>query len=167
LVIRSDPGPRRLIERGSAVTLVISTGPERVTVPGLVGRQEEDAVSQLRDLGLSPEIREQSSDEPEGTVVSQTPAAGIQVEEGTTVTIFVSNAEVTEVPDVTGLRVAAAETRLGREGFDVTIRSRATTDPAEDGIVLEQIPSGGTKRSTGAGVTITVGQLSTSTEGEP
>ncbi len=167
IVIRSDPGPGRLTERGSAVTLVVSKGPEQVTIPDLVGREQEDAATQLRDLNLSPEIREKSSAEPEGTVVSQTPGAGIQVAEGTTVTIFVSNADVGEVPEVTGLRQSTAESRLAREGFDVSVRTQPTTDSAENGLVISQSPEGGTKRSKGAVVTITVGELSALPEETP
>jgi len=165
IVIRSDPGPDRLTERGSSVTLFVSTGPQQVTVPNLVGQDEQDAVSQLRDLHLSPEIREKSSDKPQGTVVDQSPSAGLPVAEGTTVTIFVSNANVAEVPDVTGLRQSTAEGRLGREGFDVSVRTKPTTDTAQDGLVISQSPAGGAKRTKGAVITITVGQLSTSTPG--
>jgi serine/threonine-protein kinase len=165
IVIRSDPGPDRLTERGSSVTVFVSTGPQQVTVPDLLGRDEQDAVAQLRDLHLSPEIREKSSDKPQGTVVDQTPTAGIAVAEGTTVTIFVSNANVAEVPDVTGLRQSTAEGRLGREGFDVSVRMTPTTDPAQDGLVISQSPAGGAKRSKGAVITITVGQPSSSTPG--
>jgi serine/threonine-protein kinase len=166
VVIRSDPGSGRPAERGSSVTLFVSTGPAQVAVPNLVGRDEQDAVAQLRDLGLSPEIREKSSDQPEGTVVSQTPSAGIEVAEGTTVTIFVSNADVAEVPDVTGLRQSTAESRLARAGFDVSVRTSPITDPAEDGLVISQSPAAESKRSQGAVVTITVGEL-TSTEEAP
>jgi serine/threonine-protein kinase len=157
IVIRSDPGPGRLIERNSAVTLVVSGGPKEVSVPGVVGQDQEDAVRQLRDAGLSPVVREKSSSEPQGTVVSQSPGAGARVEEGTTVTVFVSNGTVKEVPDVVGLSQARAESQLGGKGFDVAVRTRETSDPTEDGIVLSQSPAGGSERSEGAAVTITVG----------
>ena len=165
LVIRSDPGPKKLIERGSSVTLTVSSGPQQATVPDVVGQQREDAANLLRERGLSRDVREKSSDQPEGTVVSQTPAAGTRVDEGTSVTIFVSNGNVAEVPDTNGLRQASADSRLRRVGFEVNVRMRATTDPGEDGIVLDQSPAGGSKRSKGAVVTITVGQLASSTPG--
>jgi serine/threonine-protein kinase len=167
LVIRTDPGAGRLTERGSSVTLFVSTGPQQVSVPDLVGRDEQDAVTALRDAHLSPEIREKSSDKPQDTVVDQTPGAGIQVAEGTTVTIFVSNGDVTEIPEVTDLRQQTAQSRLSRAGFEVSVRTTPTTDPAQDGLVISQSPSSGTKRSKGAVVTITVGQLTSSTPGTP
>ena len=84
------------------MTLVVSSGPDEVGVPNVVGETQEDAVARLRDEGLSPIVRERSSSEPVDTVIEQTPAAGQQVDEGSTVTIFVSNGKVREVPDVTG-----------------------------------------------------------------
>ena len=68
-------------------------------------------MARLREEGLSPIVRERASGEPVDTVIEQTPAAGQQVDEGSTVTLFVSNGEVREVPDVIGL---AAERGRGR-----------------------------------------------------
>jgi serine/threonine-protein kinase len=91
------------------------------------------------------------------TVVSQTPAAGLRVDEGSTVTVFVSNGRVREVPDVTGLSQGEATSELEAAGFDVSVRTRETAEPAEEGIVLSQSPRGGTERSKGVTVTVTVG----------
>jgi serine/threonine-protein kinase len=165
LVIRSDPGPKKLIERGSSVTLTVSKGPQQVTVPNVVGQQREDAANLLRERGLSRDVREKSSDQPQGTVVSQTPPPDTQVDEGTSVTLFVSNGNVADVPDVKGLSQARAESRIQRDGFEPNVQMRVVTDPAEDGIVLSQAPSAGAKRTKGAIVAITVGQLAPSTPG--
>jgi serine/threonine-protein kinase len=159
IVIRTDPGPGRPAERDSAVTLVVSSGPDQVTVPSVIGETQEDAFAQLREAGLSPSARERPSSEPVDTVIEQTPAAGQEVEEGSTVTIFVSNGQVREVPDVTGLPQSEAEAELDRAGFGVNVRTRPTEDPGEDGIVLSQAPRSGAERREGATVTITVGEL--------
>jgi eukaryotic-like serine/threonine-protein kinase len=81
------------------------------------------------------------------------------VDEGSSVTIFVSNGEVREVPDVTGLPQSEAEAELDDAGFGVDARTRSTEQPDEDGIVLSQAPRGGVERREGATVTITVGEL--------
>jgi serine/threonine-protein kinase len=157
-VIRTDPGPGRPAERDSAVTLVVSSGPSQVTVPSVVGETQEDAVARLREEGLSPIVRERASSEPVDTVVDQTPASGQEVEEGSSVTIFVSNGKVREVPDVTGLTQSDAEAELKDAGFGVNVRTRETDQPDEVGTVLSQSPRGGVKRREGATVTIAVGQ---------
>ncbi len=159
IVLRTDPGPGRAAERDSAVTLVVSSGPDQVTVPNVVGETQEEAFARLREEGLSPAARERPSSEPVDTVIEQTPAAGQEVEEGTTVTIFVSNGKVREVPDVTGLPQSEAEAELEDAGFGVSVRTRETDQPDEDGTVLSQSPRGGVERREGATVTITVGEL--------
>jgi eukaryotic-like serine/threonine-protein kinase len=158
IVMRTDPGPGRPAERDSAVTLVVSSGPDQVSVPSVVGETQEDAVARLRDEGLSPIVRERSSSEPVDTVIEQTPAAGQELEEGSSVTIFVSNGEVREVPDVTGSPQSEAEADLDDAGFGVNVRTRETDQPDEEGIVLSQSPRGGVERREGATVTITVGE---------
>jgi serine/threonine-protein kinase len=158
IVIRTDPGPGRPAERDSAVALVVSSGPDQVSVPSVIGETQEDAVARLREAGLSPIVRERASSEPVDTVIEQTPAAGQEVEEGSSVTIFVSNGEVREVPDVTGLPQSEAEADLDDAGFGVNVRTRETDQPDEEGIVLSQSPRGGVERREGATVTITVGE---------
>ena len=152
--IRTDPG-RAPVERDSSVTLVVSSGPGEVTVPNVVGDDQEDAVARLREEGLSPIVRERSSSEPVDTVVEQTPASGPKVDEGSSVTIFVSDGKVREVPDVTGLTQCEAEAELKDAGFNVSVRTRPTDQPDEDGTVLSQSPPGGVERRESATVTIT------------
>jgi serine/threonine-protein kinase len=166
-VIRTDPGPGRPAERDSAVTLVVSSGPQQVSVPSVVGETQEDAVARLREEGLSPIVRERSSSEPVDTVLEQTPAAGQEVDEGSSVTIFVSNGEVREVPDVTGLTQSEAEAELDDAGFGVSVRTRVTDQPDEEGTVLSQSPRGGVERREGATVTVTVGELAAPPEAAP
>jgi serine/threonine-protein kinase len=158
-VIRSDPGAGARIERGSRVTLFVSSGPKEVGVPDVVGQDEEDAVNRLREAGLGVVVKERASSEPTGTVVSQMPAGGQQVDEGSTVTLFTSNGRVQEVPDVVGLTQDEAEAEIHDAGFSVSVRTRSVTEPDGDGRVLSQTPSGGRKRRKGETVAITVGQL--------
>ena len=106
-------------------------------------------------------MRERSSSEPVDTVVDQTPASGQRVDEGSTVTVFVSDGKVREVPDVTGLTQGEAEAELEDAGFNVSVRTRETDQPDEDGTVLSQSPRGGAERRERATVTITVGVLTT------
>jgi serine/threonine-protein kinase len=166
-VIRSDPGPGAEIERGSRVTLIVSSGPKQVTVPDVKGQDENDAVRQLREANLSVVVRERASREPVDTVVEQTPAAGQVVGEGTTVTLFVSNGKVEKVPDVVGLGQSEAEAELHSAGFRASVRTRSVTVPDQDGTVLSQSPAGGKERRKGESVTITVGELPPSTGSPP
>ncbi len=163
IVIRSDPSSGRPVDRRSTVTLVVSSGPELVEVPDVTGQDEQEAVAALREKGLTAIVREKASSEPAGTVVSQTPVGGQQIDQGSTVTIFVSNGKVKEVPDVTGLSQADAESQVRDAGFAPSVRTRPTDLPEEDGTVLSQSPRGGVERREGSTVALTVGELTTTT----
>jgi eukaryotic-like serine/threonine-protein kinase len=166
-VIRSDPGAGARIERESRVTIFVSSGPKEVTVPDVVGQDQDEATSRLREEGLGVIIREKASGEPADTVVDQTPGAGQQVDDGSTVTLYVSNGKLQEVPDVVGLTQADAEAEISDAGFRATVRTSPVTEPDGDGRVLSQTPPGGKQRNKGDTVVITVGQLATPTPSPP
>jgi beta-lactam-binding protein with PASTA domain/tRNA A-37 threonylcarbamoyl transferase component Bud32 len=158
-VIRSDPGAGVSIERGSRVTLVISTGAKQVAIAGVVGFDQDAAVARLRDQGLSVIVHERASSEPEGTVVGQTPAAGQQVDEGSSITLLVSNGRLQKVPDVIGLSQSRAESEIRDAGFSPEIRMKSVDSPDSDGRVISQTPPGGKERTKGDAVVITVGSF--------
>jgi eukaryotic-like serine/threonine-protein kinase len=76
----------------SIVTLVVSSGPTTVLVPDLVGAPFAEAKSRLEQLGLRTAVIQvdSASADPEGTIMSQSPAAGTQVEPGSGVSIVVA-----------------------------------------------------------------------------
>ncbi|MFL5956778.1 MAG: PASTA domain-containing protein, partial [Solirubrobacterales bacterium] len=166
---RTSPPGGSLAERRSSITLFLSSGPSQVTVPGVTGQSESSASSELSNAGLRTDItEEESSDQQAGTVLRQDPGAGTRVAKGSTVTIVVAKtpAQVT-VPDVTGEAEDAANRRLGDAGFQVSTQTRTVTDPAQDGVVVAQRPSGGTRTDRGSTVTIVVGQAGTPTTPTP
>jgi beta-lactam-binding protein with PASTA domain/tRNA A-37 threonylcarbamoyl transferase component Bud32 len=158
-VIRSDPGAGTEIERGSRVTLFASSGPKEVVVPDVHGSSQDDALARLQQLGLFGRPRLRASSEPANTVVDQTPAGGQRVNEGSTITLFVSDGRLAKVPDVTDLGQAEAEADLRSAGFQPSVTTRTVQDPARDGKVLSQAPPAGKQRRKGSTVTITVGML--------
>ncbi len=80
-VVSQEPAPGAQVVRGTAVHLVVSKGPELVTVPGLVGLSLPQAREILHRVGLSLDRVGYVArpDLPEGVVVEQTPPAGSQV----------------------------------------------------------------------------------------
>ncbi len=92
-VISQSPVGTTSTTPGATVTITVSLGKEtnEVTVPNLFGYTQENAIAQLEALGLKYNIRIQaSSNAPEGQVVAQSISAGEKVDEGTTVTLYVS-----------------------------------------------------------------------------
>lgn len=78
------------VEEGVTVDLVISKGPEKVTMPNLWGNPKDRAVEKLAALGLSVEVHEEYSDDTEGRVFKTSPAADEKVAPGSMVQIYLS-----------------------------------------------------------------------------
>jgi len=96
LIINQDPAPGASLERGTAVYLSVSKGPETVILPDLVGRSLDDARRALSQLGVT--IRQVTQvirpDIPPGQVVETTPAARAPIKHGDGVTLAVTAAPV-------------------------------------------------------------------------
>lgn len=88
VVIRSTPAGGQRAPEGSTVTLVVSTGPDRVTVPNLVGDDLSDAVAELERLGLVASA-DDSDCIPQNPcrVFAQDPGPGTEVPVGSTVNV--------------------------------------------------------------------------------
>ncbi len=119
-------------------------GTSEVTVPQVIGRNQSDAESELRDAGLKV-VRKEVPDESNaaGKVTDQDPKAGAKVNEGSEITITVSQgAPSATIPDVRGRNVDAATDSLESAGFLVktTRRNDPTVKPDE---VVEQTPAPG------------------------
>jgi eukaryotic-like serine/threonine-protein kinase len=160
LAIGTEPPAGSILDRGKTVTLVVSSGPRLVTVPSVVGLDQDLAESTLRDAGLIPNIEQRDSDEPGGEVIDQDPAGGDTVRRRTTVTVFVSTGAGTAfVPNVVGQSRDEARADLKDAGLGVRVVKRTTSDPNEDDQVLEQSPQAGTRLRRGEFVTVFVGKF--------
>jgi serine/threonine-protein kinase len=93
-VLSQSPSAGTGVTEGSIVSIVVSSGVERVAVPGVVGLDRPDAVTELRDAGFAVTVAEQETDLPGqvGRVLSQSPSGGTRVERGSEVTITVGRA---------------------------------------------------------------------------
>jgi beta-lactam-binding protein with PASTA domain len=91
-VISQNPAAGTRVRRGSAVDLAVSKGPERVSVPDVVGMTEAAAEAALTTarLTVGNVTQEYHETVPAGTVISQNPAAGTSVAPGTAVDLVVS-----------------------------------------------------------------------------
>ena len=97
-VISQSPSGSTTVSPGSTVTITVSQGKETkmVTVPNVVGMNSTDAQNTLTSLGLNYSIDETKDTNVEkGKVISTSLSAGRQVEEGTSVKIYVSKGQET------------------------------------------------------------------------
>ncbi|MCX7621736.1 MAG: PASTA domain-containing protein, partial [Acidimicrobiales bacterium] len=143
-VVSLGPDIPAELPRGSAVAVVVSAGPPPRPVPdGLVGKSSDQAVAQLRQLGLVPEIVEEFSETvPKGVVLDLTPGAGELVAKGGKVRLVVSKGpQLIAVPNVRGLSVVDAAARIEAAGLLVSgtqgspTKSVTGTNPAAGSMV--------------------------------
>ncbi|MEM7276374.1 MAG: PASTA domain-containing protein, partial [Actinomycetota bacterium] len=150
---------------GTVATLTVSTGPmpgdDMVTVPDVSGKTVAAATADLQAADLRVAGSNQvPSNEPAGTVIGTAPGAGVEVPEGTAVTLQVSEGPsqtLVTVPDVVGRREPGARTILERDGFVVVIEEQEGAAPDEVGRVLSTQPGAGAEVPEGSTIIIVVG----------
>jgi serine/threonine-protein kinase len=143
-------------EKGSSVTLTISSGPGNTTVPtGLVGISLEAARNILTAAGLLiAQTQPVDSDQAPGVVLSVTPEPGTTITAGSGVVLQIASGNV-QVPSLVGVTEIQARTLLVQAGF--LVREIFAYDASQEiGVVLAQAPEAGTTRIIGSAVTITV-----------
>jgi eukaryotic-like serine/threonine-protein kinase len=130
-----------------------------VTVPDLMAAATlAEAQAMAEAAGLNLVTTSESHFSPAGTLLRQEPPAGSRVNAGNAVILYVSDGtgEVPTVPTVVGMDRATAEQTLRDAGYEVLVFTRPTNNPAEDGIVLSQSPSGGEAVPPGDGTTVVI-----------
>jgi serine/threonine-protein kinase len=168
-VISTSPPENSQLEKGRTVVLVVSSGPQQVTVPDVVGRNEDDARTSLEDAGLRVDVtEEENADKDPGTVLRQTPSAGGKVDKNSTVKLVVAKAPPdVAVPDVVDQKRSDAEKALKAAGFKVKAREQTVDTLDQDGVVVDQDPAGGDKVQKGSQVTIKIGKFNPPLNPEP
>ncbi|MCJ0905510.1 Stk1 family PASTA domain-containing Ser/Thr kinase [Rhodococcus sp. ARC_M6] len=157
-VITTRPVAGVRIEKGSTVTLDVSTGPEQVAIPRLTGLSQDDAERKLNAVGLrlDPTIGQVASTVAEvDKVVNQDPASGVSVTLDSAVSITVGTGpEQVRVPDVTGQRQEVAKPNIEGAGF--VVQTTEIDSGLPKGQVVSTDPAGGTSATKGTTVTLRV-----------
>ncbi|MDI2126143.1 Stk1 family PASTA domain-containing Ser/Thr kinase [Yinghuangia seranimata] len=145
-VISSDPGAGRSLDKGATVTLKISLGPERRTVPPLAGLPVDQARKAVTDAGLVVgKVSQQDSSLPVGQVASTTPTVGTSVSPGSTVDLIVSKGTPVPVPSLVGLTEQEARDTLAQWQLGVNVDPVPVfSNDAPAGRVASQNPATGT-----------------------
>ncbi len=160
-VVGQHPQAGETVLQGIAVRINVSKGTKPVVVPPVIGQSFESGSAELAAAGFAVLRKDVDSGQLQGIVVGQSPGGNTLQPRGATVVLEVSKgAKTTTVPDVTGLDQDTAQATLENSGFRARIQRQDTTDPAQDGIVVDQTPFGGSQAKPGAPVTIIVARLS-------
>jgi beta-lactam-binding protein with PASTA domain len=144
---------------GSAIDLIVSSGGDTVRVPDVSGLSQGDAESALAedDLEVSGVGSEESDQFEPGTVVRTEPAAGQDVERGSSVRVIVAAAPATvTVPNLVGRSESRAFEILQGRGFRVSSSEAEPQGGEPAGQVIDQFPAAGTEADRGETVEIVI-----------
>ncbi len=163
-VIKQSPGAETYIKdkpENKVIVVTISKGKKEKTLEleDVVGKSYDEAKKILVDLGLEVEKIEKEDEEAEGKngdVIKQSPKAGEEVNEGSTVTLYVlKKEERAMIPNVLGMSKEDAEVKLVEEGFKLGSVSKEESDKPV-GEVLKQTPKAESESPAGTYVDIVV-----------
>jgi len=91
-VISTTPSGGSLVHEGDTIVVLVSTGPDEVLVPTLVGQTEDQAVQTLNAAGLRlGSVTEEPSAQPAGRVIRSDPGAGTPVLRDSQVNLILSS----------------------------------------------------------------------------
>ncbi len=181
-VVAQKPHAGTNAPRGTKVRLNISSGnasgggvpppppppqppppPASKSVPDVTGEAQEAAQRQLNSIGFKSRVVYVPSDQPEGTVVSQSPGGGSTARVGTRITLNASlgpnPAAGQVVPKVIGSDPQTATSRLENAGFKVQQLTQKTSVSSQNGKVVDCQPAAGVHAPAGSTVTIYVGRF--------
>jgi serine/threonine-protein kinase len=150
-IISSDPQSGSVVSEKTVITVYVSQGKAMVAVPSLSGMTEADASAAITAAGLQlgTITVSTSATVKSGRVISVTPAAGTSVASGTIINFTVSNGKI-NVPDVVGLTVDSAKSRVAQPefGMSATVDTGGCTGTVGDTVINQSPKPGLVKQGT-------------------
>lgn len=116
-VIKSSIKEGADIKNGDTVSLEVTSG--KVALPDYTGKTKEFVEVEAKKIGLTVTFKEEESDKPVGTVLSQSPKSG-EVLSNTEIVVTIAKAATSKdivVPDVVGKSAEDAQSALAAAGF--------------------------------------------------
>jgi eukaryotic-like serine/threonine-protein kinase len=96
-VISTTPPAGTLVSSGDSIVFTVSSGPDTVAVPRLIGQTEQQAVDTLRAAGLEVgSVSHEPNAAQEGRVIASNPGEGIDVAKGSQVDLVLSSGPTPE-----------------------------------------------------------------------
>src|SRR5579864_3356861 len=131
-----------------------SSSATEVTVPTVIGKNQDDATATLKGEGLNVKVQSTQNDAPAGQVFDQNPKPDTKAHKGDNVTISVSTGPPqVAVPSEIGKNVDDATNDLEQLGLTVVSRGQNSDQPQNQ--VLAQDPQPGTQVAKSSTVTLT------------
>jgi serine/threonine-protein kinase len=159
-VLAQDP-PAGDVAAGTPVTLTVSVGKGKVTIPNVLNLDQASASNQLGAAGLVIKVAQENSPTvPNGAVIRTDPPVSTQVDKGSTVTLVVSSGPApVELPNLVGLTESAARDKLQELGMKASVTTGDVPYNSDQAgkVILQGTPAG-SKVPPGTTITLTVGK---------
>lgn len=167
-IMEQKTAANKKVDKNTEIQVVVSNGEEILTVavPDVSGQSESAAQKTLEDANLVVDLESKYDDHIEaGKVISTDPAAGMEVEEGTHVKMYVSmGVEKVEVPQITGITSEEAQAALAAVGLIGGSVTEEYSEEYDAGYVISQGKSAGSKLEKGSAVDYVVSKGSSKVE---
>ena len=165
-VLKQDPAAGEEVAKGTVVTLTIgksaaSPTPGTTSVPSVFNLTQQEASSDIAAAGLVVSVTKgPSNDVAKGSVYKQSPSAGQEVDEQSTVKIWVSTGppepEKVAVPQLECEKIGKAQNKLTKAGLVPQVSGSPDPNPScpSSNEVGSMDPAGGTLVAPGSTVTL-------------
>ena len=150
-VVGTTPAGR--VPKGTAVTILVSSGPFTSVVPQVKGEKQNDAQAALQRVHLAFTIQKVGSNAPVGTAIGTNPPAGTTWPQTKTVTIMIAAGP--PLPNFTGMDIAAAQQLASQ--YKVNLQQEPDTGSQQpQGVITGQQPAAGATFQPGQTVVVRV-----------
>ncbi|MFE6054664.1 Stk1 family PASTA domain-containing Ser/Thr kinase [Kitasatospora sp. NPDC056446] len=160
-VCTQNPAAGNQVAETSTITVQVSSGPAKATMPSLVGKTKDQALQALAAAGFTnvgtPEYKDDDT-AAQDTVTAQDPAANAAVDPAAPVKLTVSQgkSKVT-VPNVVGAQKDDATNQLQGLGLQVdSSKTQPTNDPTKVNTVASQSVQANSKVAANTKVALTI-----------
>jgi len=144
-VLSQNPSQGTELEPGDTIDIIVSVGPESISLPIVVGLTQEEALNKLNNDGfLNIEIKKLKTNEYDiGVIAEQEPEANSRLEPSGVITLQVADGRISDnVPNLAGQTLAFAQDELRDKGWTVTIEEIESETIGVGRVVGTNPPSG-------------------------
>ncbi len=162
-VVDQQPKPGANVRQGSAVSLVVSNGPQPILAPNFIGMNVNDALALAKKSGVTLDTSQRGAypSVANNVVATQDIAAGNQIDRTTTIHAMIStgpeggsSSQAVGVPNVVNMNYADAISQLNGAGFTAAVKFSVQPDKNE--LIVGQDPDPTTQAASGSTVTVTL-----------
>lgn len=123
IVVSSSPSSNKEVKENSKVKLTVSNG-KYIVIENYVGKDIDSVKSDLESKGFVVSVDDIESDQPSGTIISQSIESGKKISPDATnkvITLKVSSGYKATVNNYLGMDIQAAKNSLENDGFNVVL----------------------------------------------